>query len=87
MFNPSHAAQHLDPNGVDALYDIKPLRYHKIMITGMKSVVHAYLTACVGVVVDTSSMEAFTNDVLLFWRRNGNKFPTWARPPRASCSP
>ena len=27
MFNPSHAAQHLDPNGVDALYDIKPLRY------------------------------------------------------------
>ena len=69
MFNPSHAAQHLDPNGVDALYDIKPLRYHKIMITGMKSVVHAYLTACVGVVVDTSSMEAFTNDVLLFWRR------------------
>ena len=47
MFNPSHAAQHLDPNGVDALYDIKPLRYHKIMITGMKSVVHAYLTACV----------------------------------------
>ena len=40
MFNPSHAAQHLDPNGVDALYDIKPIRYH-IMITGMKSVVHA----------------------------------------------
>ena len=56
----------------------------------MKSVVHAYLTACVGVVVDTSSMEAFTNSVLLFWRHNGHKFPTWARrgqPRRASCFP
>ncbi len=37
-----------------------------------------YLTACVGVVVDTTSMEAFTNSILLFWRRNGPKFPTWA---------
>ena len=48
----------------------------------MKSEVHAYLTACVGVVVDTSSLEAFTNDILLFWRRNGNKFPTWAAAAR-----
>ena len=53
----------------------------------MKSVVHAYLTACVGVVVDTSSMEAFTNSVLLFWRRNGHKFPTWAVAARIMCSP
>ena len=52
------------------------------MITGMKSVVHAYLTACVGVVVDTSSMEAFTNSVLLFWRRKGHEFPTWAAAAR-----
>ena len=35
-----------------------------------------------GVVVDTSSMEAFTNSVLLFWRRNGHKFPTWAAAAR-----
>ena len=81
MFNPSHAAQHLAPDGVDALADIKPLSYHNL-ITGMKSEVHAYLTACVGVVVDTSSMEAFTNSVLLFWRRNGHKFPTWAAAAR-----
>jgi hypothetical protein len=33
---------------------------------------------CMGVVVDTTSMEAFTNSILLFWRRNGQKFPTWA---------
>ena len=77
MFNPSHAAQHLAPDGVDALADIKPLAYHNL-IEGMKSEVHAYLTACVGVVVDTTSMEAFTNSILLFWRRNGHKFPTWA---------
>ena len=25
-----------------------------------------------------TSMEAFTNSILLFWRRNGQKFPTWA---------
>ena len=86
MFNPSHAAQHLDPNGVDALYDIKPLRYHN-MITGMKSVVHAYLTACVGVVVDTSSMEAFTNDVLLFCGAATATSSRRGRPPRESCSP
>jgi hypothetical protein len=81
MFNPSHAAQHLGPNGVDALSDIQPLAYHNLIV-GMKSEVHAYLTACVGVVVDTSSMEAFTNSVLLFWRRNGHKFPTWAAAAR-----
>ena len=81
MFNPSHAAQHLAPDGVDALADIKPLAYHNL-IEGMKSEVHAYLTACVGVVVDTTSMEAFTNSVLLFWRRNGHKFPTWAAAAR-----
>ena len=28
MFNPSHAAQHLAPDGVDALADIKPLSHH-----------------------------------------------------------
>ena len=33
---------------------------------------------CMGVVVDTTSMEAFTNSILLFWRHNGQKFPTWA---------
>ena len=77
MFNPSHAAQHLAPDGVDALADIKPLSHHNL-IEGMKSEVHAYLTACMGVVVDTTSMESFTNSILLFWRRNGQKFPTWA---------
>ena len=71
MFNPSHAAQHLAPDGVDALADIKPLSHHNL-IEGMKSEVHAYLTACMGVVVDTTSMESFTNSVLLFWRRNGH---------------
>ena len=81
MFNPSHAAQHLGPDGVDAPSDIQPLAYHNLIV-GMKSEVHAYLTACVGVVVDTSSMEAFTNSVLLFWRRNGHKFPTWAAAAR-----
>ena len=86
MFNPSHAAQHLAPDGVDALADIKPLSHHNL-IEGMKSEVHAYLTACVGVVVDTSSMEAFTNDVLLFWRRATATSSRRGRPPRASCSP
>ena len=41
--------------------------------------VHAYLAACVGVVVDTSSMHNFTEMVLAFWRRNWRKFPTWAK--------
>ena len=41
--------------------------------------VHAYLAACVGVVVDTSSMHNFTETVLAFWRRNWRKFPTWAK--------
>ena len=64
MFNPSHAAQHLAPDGVDALADIKPLSYHNL-ITGMKSVVHAYLTACVGVVVNTTSMESDIHELYL----------------------
>ena len=35
------------------------------MITGMKSVVHAYLTACVGVVVNTTSMESDIHELHL----------------------
>jgi hypothetical protein len=34
MFNPSHAAQHLDPDGVDALSDIQPLAYHNLIVHG-----------------------------------------------------
>jgi len=36
MFNPSHAAQHLGPDGVDAPSDIQPLAYHNLIV-GMKS--------------------------------------------------
>ena len=87
MFNPSHAAQHLGPNGVDALSDIQPLAYHNLIV-GMKSEVHAYLTACVGVVVDTSSMEAFTNSVLLFCHGAATATSSRrGRPQRASCFP
>ena len=78
MFNPSYAAAHLSPDKVDALNDIVSLRYHNL-IDGMKTEVHAYLTACAGVVVDMSSMHAFTDSVLLFWRCNKLKFPTWAK--------
>ena len=56
----------------------------------MKSVVHAYLTACVGVVVNTTSMESDIHELhlALFWRHNGHKFPTWAAAAgRASCLP
>ena len=35
VFNPAYAASHLSPHGVDALSDIKPLHYHKL-IDGMK---------------------------------------------------
>jgi hypothetical protein len=66
--------------------DIKPLSYHNL-ITGMKSEVHAYLTSCVGVVVDTTSMEAFTNSILLF---SGVATATSSPPGRrrrASCLP
>ena len=87
MFNPSHAAQHLGPNGVDALSDIQPLAYHNLIV-GMKSEVHAYTSprAC-GVVVNTASM----------WRpsptpscSSGAATATSSRrgrPRRASCFP
>ena len=35
--------------------------------------------ACAGVVVDTSTMRNFTESVLIFWRRNWRKFPTWGK--------
>ena len=81
VFNPAYAASHLSPHGVDALSDIKPLHYHKL-IDGMKREVHAYLTACAGVVIDSSDMHTFTNSVLMFWRNNAHKFPTWSKAAR-----
>ena len=74
FFNPSFAAQQLTVGGVDALINITPLRHHDL-IDGMKTEVHAYLSVCAGVVVDTSSMHNFTESVLIFWR----KFPTWGK--------
>ena len=42
-----------------------------------------YLAACGGVVIDYSSMQSFTDSILLFWRRNGHKFPSkWAEAAR-----
>ena len=48
----------------------------------MKREVHAYLTACAGVVIDSSDMHTFTNSVLMFWRNNAHKFPTWSKAAR-----
>lgn len=81
LFNPAYAAQHMSPADVDALSDIKPIAYHNL-IEDMKSEVHAYLAACVGVVIDSSSMQSFTDSILLFWRNNGAKFPKWAEAAR-----
>ena len=78
FFNPSFAAQQLTAGGVDSLTNITPLRHHDL-IDGMKTEVHAYLAACAGVVVDTSTMHNFTESVLIFWRRNWRKFPTWGK--------
>jgi hypothetical protein len=55
--------------GKEKLKKISALRGKKSEIPGLE-------------LVDTSSMEAFTNSVLLFWRHNGHKFPTWAAAAR-----
>ena len=50
----------------------------------MKAEVHAYMTACVAaqLTIDMSDMKSFTASVLLFWRLEGHKFPTWAKAAR-----
>jgi len=55
--------------GKEKLKKISALRGKKSEIPGLE-------------LVDTSSMEAFTNSVLLFWRHNSHKFPTWAAAAR-----
>ena len=80
-FNPAHAAQFLLHTGVDELINITPLHYHGL-IDGMKHEVHAYLAACANLFIDMSDIHVLTADVLLFWRRNHHKFPTWAKAAR-----
>jgi hypothetical protein len=83
MFNPSHAAQHLGPDGVDAPSDIQPLAYHNLIV-GMKSEVNAYTSPRAW--ASWSTRRAWrpspTPRLVLFWRRNGHKFPTWAAAAR-----
>ena len=44
----------------------------------MKSELPAYLSATQGVTFDRKDIDKFTEDVLTWWRINGNQFPTWA---------
>ena len=77
-FDPSWAAQHLDPNVVSALATVKPLR---TMTEALLRELPAYLAAVAGVAINHSEGKedhSFTDQILLWWEVNGSKFPAWA---------
>ena len=56
------AVMHLTPDGVNSLDVIKPFHFHNL-VPNMILEVHTYLAACVGVVIDESDVEVFTDQV------------------------
>lgn len=74
-FDPSFAAQYIDPAWVDALAVIPPLAEY---IPRLKHELPAYLSKCAGTAFDHDDAANFTKDILLFWQNNGKLFPTWA---------
>ena len=74
-FDPSFAAQHVNPAWVDALTAIPPLAEH---VPKLKLELPAYLSKCAGTAFDHGDVKEFTAGVLLFWSNNGKSFPTWA---------
>ena len=83
-FNPNFAMVHIDAAFVDSMAAITPLNGLG-MLPGMKRELPLYLAAAQGApVFDKSSLDDFTDAVLLWWRTNGKSFPAWAlaaRPP------
>jgi hypothetical protein len=67
----------IDVEWVNDMANIKPLSSNNL-IDGMKSELPAYLSAAQGVTFDRKDIDKFTEDVLTWWRINGNQFPTWA---------
>ena len=47
-------------------------------IPRLKYELPTYLTRCAGTTFDHEDVDAFTEDVLLFWANHGKEFPTWA---------
>ena len=81
FFNPAWAAEHLNGCMVDSLIDLASIRHHALL-EELRAEAHDYLTACVGVSIDESDIHIFTDNVLAWWRANGQKFPTWAKAAR-----
>ena len=77
-FDPSFAATSLTRGIVDELAKMTPLATHNL-IPGLLLELPNYLLAaatCPG--FDRTDIKAFTDGVLLWWKHNNPKFPTWA---------
>jgi hypothetical protein len=83
-FNPNFAAVHVDAAFVDSMAAITPLNGLG-MLTGMKSELPLYLAAAQGApIFDKSSVNDFTDTMLMWWRTNGKSFPAWALAARVA---
>ncbi|KAL1499912.1 hypothetical protein AB1Y20_012594 [Prymnesium parvum] len=76
-FNPAFAVeQTIDAEYVDKLGAVHPLATEDTL-NDLKSDLHNYLAAAKDAAIITTSIEAISNDVLTWWRNNGNKCPKW----------
>ena len=82
VFDPAFAAAHATPQWVDDLANVKPLGALADMAK-MKAQLPTYLTRAQGFTADISDVEAFSNSVLDWWRRNvDDAISAWAEAAR-----
>ena len=77
-FDPSFAATSLTRLMVEDLAKITPLAAHDLIPRMLKELPDYLLAAntCTG--FDRSSVKDFTEGVLLWWKHNSSRFPSWA---------
>ena len=81
-FDPSYMDEHdLTEDFVNELDTIRPIKVHKLL-PEMINELGAYKQAAKNFHCDHETTETFTKEVMEFWAKNRDKFPTWSKAAR-----
>lgn len=81
-FDPNYADAHVNTMFIDRMHVITPI-FKLGLMDGLKRELPAYLTSAAQAPdFNKSDVDAYTNNLLKWWRVNGASFPTWATAAR-----
>lgn len=82
VFDPEFAIANANPAWVDSMAaGIRPIAA-LADLDAMKTELPTYLAAAAGTTFDKTDIEAYTKDLLAWWRKHGKRIPAWANAAR-----